>query len=328
MTTNIRRSMCLTGVALAAAVAAALPGLRAEPAEQPGGAASPAWDTTLARGATRDIAFATTEGTWMSIDISADGRWLVFDLLGHVYRMTADGGRAECLTQDTGVALNFHPRFSPDGTTIAFISDRGGQNNLWLMDADGRNPRAVHLSRDLRASEPAWTPDGRFVIVRRQNVSPTADGGDGLVMYSRDGGEGVEIVGRDRRGAAWPAVSPDGRWLYFHESTAAPGTWSGRADVMQGAKQIRRLEMSTGRVLDVTSGESVQQGQTSSGGGIAALPSPDGRWLAYARRIPDGTVSYKGHRFGPRTALSGSATFAPGPSGSRWIPSRWTWPKA
>jgi Tol biopolymer transport system component len=269
-------------------------------------AASPAaaaWDTTLARGETREIRFTTTEGTWMSVDLSSDGQWIVFDLLGHVYRLPAAGGEARCLTEDTGVALNFQPRYSPDGRTIAFVSDRSGQNNLWLMDADGGNPRAVVSNKDVRTSEPAWTPDGRFIIVRRQNVRPDSTEGSGLWMYAREGGEGVELVGRDHRAAAWPAVSPDGRWLYFHESAATPDTWSGRADVMQGAKQVRRLELSTGRVLDVTSGESLQQGQTSSGGGIAALPSPDGRWLAFARRIPDGTVSYKGHTFGPRTAL-------------------------
>ncbi len=46
------------------------------------------WDTTKARGVTRDIDFDTSEGTWMSLDVSPDGKWIVFDLLGHVYRIT------------------------------------------------------------------------------------------------------------------------------------------------------------------------------------------------------------------------------------------------
>ena len=99
------------------------------------------WDTTKARGQTREIDFDTSEGTWMSLDLSPDGKWIIFDLLGHIYRMPSSGGKAECLTQDTGVALNMNPRFSPDGKTIAFVSDGKGQNNVWLMDADGKKDR-------------------------------------------------------------------------------------------------------------------------------------------------------------------------------------------
>ena len=80
-----------------------------------------AWDVTAPRGETREIEFTTSEGTWMSVDVSADGAWVVFDLLGHVYRVPAAGGEATSLTQGSGVAVNFHPRFSPDGSTIAFI---------------------------------------------------------------------------------------------------------------------------------------------------------------------------------------------------------------
>ncbi len=261
-----------------------------------------AWDVTAPRGETREVDFMTSEGTWMSVDVSADGHWVVFDLLGHVYGVPAAGGEATSLTQGSGVAVNFHPRFSPDGSTIAFISDRGGQTNLWLMDADGSNPRPVFESQSLRAWEPAWSPDGRFIVVRR---APTqrGSGGAGLWMYSRDGGEGVELVGSDYSGAAWPAFSPDGGSLYFQIRTAPAGTWSGRTDLMQGHKQIRRLDLETGQVDEITSGITVQQGQTSSAGGIAPEISPDGRWLAFARRIPDGTISHKGLRFGPRTAL-------------------------
>lgn len=266
-----------------------------EPAER--------WDVTKARGETREIDFSTSEGTWMSADLSPDGRWIVFDLLAHIYRVPAEGGEAQCLTQSSGVATNYHPRFSPDGQTIAFVSDRQGQNNLWVMNADGSQPRAVFADKEVRVFEPAWSPDGRYIYVRRQDLRRGGGGGSGIWMYSRDGGEGVEIVGRDVRGAAWPAPSPDGKFLYFQVSAAPSGTWSGRADVMQGAKQLRRLELRSGRTVEMTSGEIAQQYQGSSGGAIAPELSPDGRWMSFARRIPDGTVSYKGQTFGPRTAL-------------------------
>ena len=96
--------------------------------------------------------------------------------------------------------------------------------------------------------------------------------------------------------ASWPAPSKNGT-LYFH---FAP---SSERDLVRGAMQIRELDLETGKVFDVTEGQSQQQYQGSSGGAIAPEPSPDGRWLAFARRIPGGTISFKGHRFGPRTAL-------------------------
>ena len=155
----------------------------------------------------------------MSVDLSPDGKWIVFDLLAHVYRVPAAGGDAQCLTQDSGAALNFHPRISPDGKSIAFISDRKGQNNLWVMDADGSNARQVQNDREARAFEPAWTPDGQFIVIRRTNLRPNAGpGGAGLWMFHRDGGEGVELTGRDQQGAASPSLSQDGKYLYFHAS--------------------------------------------------------------------------------------------------------------
>ncbi|MEQ9400052.1 MAG: amidohydrolase family protein [Longimicrobiales bacterium] len=263
--------------------------------------ASEAWDVTQARGQTRDIDFTTEVGTWMSVDLSPDGAWIAFDLLGHVYRVPAAGGDAELLSRDAGVSVNYHPRYSPDGGTLAFVSDRGGQSNLWVMDADGGNPRAVFTSQTARVVEPVWTPDGDYIVVRRQNLGE-GGGGSGLWMYHRDGGQGVELVSSsDEGGAAWPSVSRDGRYLYFHVFDGGAGL-AGR-DALAGQWQVRRKDLETGEVVSVSSGEAAQQIRGSSGSAYAPEVSPDGRWLAFARRIPNGTISFKGHRFGPRTAL-------------------------
>lgn len=255
------------------------------------------WDVTLARGETREISFTTDEGTWLSLDASPDGRWILFDLLGHIYRLPASGGNAQSLTQDSGVAVNYHPRFSPDGTSIAFISDREGQNNLWIMDADGSNPRAVFTSLTVRASMPAWTPDGEYLVVRRDEITgPGQQGSSGIWMYHRDGGTGVELV--DDGAATWPTLSPDGRHVFFQHRSV------GR-DALRGHYQIRRLDRLTGDVVDITAGnaEGPAASRVSSGGAFAPEVSPDGRWLAFGRHLPDGLIEWKGHRFGPRTAL-------------------------
>jgi Tol biopolymer transport system component len=279
----------------------------AQQPDAPPPAARPAdrWDVTLARGTTRDIDFSTSEGSWMSVDIAPDGSWVAFDLLGHVYRMPVQGGTAEPLTQGSGVALNFQPRISPDGKTIAFVSDRSGQNNLWLMDADGSHPRAVFTDLNVRVFEPAWTPDGQFIVVRREAIPQPgrpATGGNGLWMYHREGGDGTELVpASGRAGPAAPSVSRDGRFVYYH-TTMANVTDD---EPLSGLQQLRRFELRTGQVVDLTAGENTgpASNRISSGGGIAPEISPDGRWLTFAREIPDGTISFKGHRYGPRTAL-------------------------
>ena len=261
------------------------------------------WDVTLARGETREIDFTTEEGTWMSMDISPDGRWVIFDMLGHVYRVPVDGGgEAELLTGGTGVATHYHPRYSPDGSTVAFISDREGQNNLWLMDPDGSNPRAVFSDQALRAVETAWSADGDYIFVRLQSVVGGfgAGGRSGIWMYHKDGGDGIQVVD-DQPQAQWPSPSEDGRYLYFHVYTGPPGL-QGR-DAIAGHWQVRRKDLRTGEILNITAGTAAQQVRSSSGSAYAPEISPDGRHLAFARRIPGGTISYRGHSFGPRTAL-------------------------
>jgi Tol biopolymer transport system component len=255
-----------------------------------------AWDVTQARGETRTIAFSTDEGTALSIDVSPDGRWIVFDLLGHIWRLPSTGGVAESLTQNSGVAVNYHPRFSPDGRRIAFISDRRGQTNLWVMDADGGEPRAVHTDDNARALTPAWTPDGLYIIVRREPLGGGGGGGGGgLWMHHVDGGPGVRVL--DDNAAHWPSVSADGRFIYYHVRSGS--------NALAGDYQVRRLELRTGEVSAITAGraQGAAAGRASSGGAFAPEISPDGRWLAFARQLPDATVSFRGHRFGPRTAL-------------------------
>ncbi len=241
------------------------------------------WDVTLARGKTRDIDFTTSEGTWMSADLSPDRTWVAFDLLGHIYRIPAAGGEATSLTQGSGVALNFQPRISPDGKTIAFITDRKGQYNLWVMSADGSNQRAVFSDLNATALEPAWTPDGNFIPVRKGGRAGGEGGAPsgGIWMYHKDGGAGVEIVGAGsgRGGAAgggggagansapqWPSVSGDGRYLFYQVSmpVADKEPLSGSLQRRRGWSLLERWRRGAGDFAGRT---------------MARLRAPDSRWV-------------------------------------------------
>jgi Tol biopolymer transport system component len=287
----------------AAIVAGAMAALAAAARAVPQQAAE--WDVRVPRGAVREIDFVTDQGTWMSVDLSPDGAWIVFDLLGHIYRVPSKGGDAELLTGDSGIAINFHPRYSPDGRQIAFISDRGGQNNLWLMSADGKAPTPVAVDDAACVVEPVWLPDASAIIVRRQRVCHRGNWSSaGLWAYPVAGGAPREVVKESEQAAGWPSVSSDGSSVYYHYAVC-PGYHTGRNDLLRGCMQVRRADLRTGETEDITAGEAFtsQWSRDSNGSAITPSISPDGRWLTFARRIPDGTVTFKGHRLGPRNAL-------------------------
>ena len=153
----------------------------------------------------RKIEFTTGEGTWISLDVSPDGKMVAFDLLGDVYTVPMEGGEAKALA--TGLAFDSQPRYSPDGKLVAFLSDRDGAQNVWVMNADGTVPRQLSKDKQSEFTSPAWTPDGQYVIVSRQTQLPV--GTFELWMYHLKGGSGVQIT----KGAATPAALPD-QWTH------------------------------------------------------------------------------------------------------------------
>ncbi len=152
----------------------------------------------------------------MSCDISPDGRTIVFDLLGDIYRMPAGGGRAELLAG--GASWEWQPRFSPDGKLIAFTSDRDGGDNIWVMDSDGKNRRQVTKETQRLLNTPAWTPDGQYLLARKHFVDTRSLGAGEIWMYHvNGGGKGVQLTERPNWTAniGEPAADPKGRFVYF-----------------------------------------------------------------------------------------------------------------
>lgn len=272
-----------------------------------------------ARGSnTRTIDFEVREGTNISLDSAPRGDWLVFDLLGHLYRVDSKGGAAQVLTQGSGVALNITPAVSPDGRRIAFASDRSGQLNLWLMNADGSAPMALTHDQESRYVDPSWAPDGRAIAVVRR--SPVRGHGvyfplSEIWLIPIDGSEPRVLVkptigaGRPAEQFGAPSFSPDGKFLYFHrsvDSVCIPGLKSGRY-------RLRRLDLASGEVVEVRPAPAgtkfasnefdcdTERFRTENE--TEPRVSPDGRWLAFTLTSMAETLSHRGHDFRPGAAL-------------------------
>jgi Tol biopolymer transport system component/imidazolonepropionase-like amidohydrolase len=225
-----------------------------------------------AHGPFHTISFDTDEGTWISLDVSPDGKTVVFSLLGDLYALPIAGGAARRIT--SGPGYDVQPRFSPDGKWIAFASDRGGTENLWISDAEGKNARAISAEKDAFVTGPAWSSDGEYLVGRKRLTDVSTLGTTELWMWHLRGGQGVQITKKDEQpDAADAAFSRDGRFLYF---SARDARYKYDRNVNEGIWQIKRYDRRTGQVLPLL-GE--------FGGSAAPAISPDGKSLAYVRRV-------------------------------------------
>lgn len=176
---------------------------------------------TLPLKATRTAEFTTSKGTWLSLDVSPDGSTIVFDLLGDLYTLPMTGGKATRLT--SGMAFDVQPRFSPDGKKLAFVSDRSGGENVWIMSLDAKDTTQLTKGNLNMYVSPEWTPDGKYVVASRSGGL----GGTGkLWMYHVDGGNGIPLSSTP---AAPPALKmvgaafgKDPRYMWF---AARTGDW-------------------------------------------------------------------------------------------------------
>jgi len=105
----------------------------------------------------REVRFTTDEVTDPDVVVLPDDEGLVFTLLGHLYRVPLEGGVAVQLTR--GPFYDKEPAVSPDGTRIAFVSDRGGAgDNLVVLSLETGEIEA--LTNEVEAARPSWSPDG------------------------------------------------------------------------------------------------------------------------------------------------------------------------
>lgn len=247
-----------------------------QPPAEAGKPPAETWDVSRPGFSSQEVPIEVTEGTWLNVDVSPQGDELAFDLLGDIYVLPIQGGEARPLTR--GVAWDMQPRYSPDGRSIAFTSDRGGGDNIWLMKRDGSSPTPVTQEKFRLLNGPAWSPSGEFIVARKHFTSRRSIGAGEAWLYHRSGGEGVQLTERptEQKDVNEFAFSPDGRYLYYSQDTTPGPVFEYNKDPNGEIYVIQRLDLETREVEKFVSGP---------GGSIRPTPSPDGRQLAFIRRV-------------------------------------------
>lgn len=234
------------------------------------------WDVNHPPYAYHDVKIDVDEGTWMNVDVSPDGKRIAFDLLGDLYVMSNDGGEAIVVT--SGIAWDMQPRFSPDGKQIAFTSDRAGGDNIWVVDADGANPKQVTKESFRLLNAPAWSPDGQYIVARKHFTSRRSLGAGEMWLYHVTGGDGLQMTEKpnEQKDVNEPIFSPDGKYLYYSRDATPGGTFEYSKDPNDEIYAVFRLDRETGDVEKYIGGP---------GGAVRPTPSPDGKRIAFVRRV-------------------------------------------
>ena len=244
------------------------------------------WDIGQPLGPAKKVSFETTEGTWLNVDVSPDGKRVVFDILGDLYVMPLEGtgtGLAERLT--SGAAFDMQPRFSPDGQWIGFSSDRDGLMNLWVMKPDGSGARQVSKEKQWYVNSPTWAPDSQFLYGRRHFVKQRSGGSGEIWMYHVSGGDGLQVTEKNgwQKDAGEPAASPDGKYLYYSKDVTPGQTFEYNKNPYDVIYAIIRRDLTNGKERPAVS---------EAGGSIAPRVSPDGQWLSFVRRVGGKSVLF------------------------------------
>lgn len=230
-----------------------------------------------------EVALTTDEGTWMNLDVSPDGKQIVFDVLGDIYSIPISGGTATNLR--TGLPFEVQPRFSPDGKWISFTSDAGGGDNIWIMKTDGSEPKQITKESFRLLNNAVWTSDGNSLIARKHFTSQRSLGAGELWQYHITGGTGIQLTKRknDQQDVNEPSLSPDGQYLYYCEDVYPGGFFQYNKDPNSQIYAVKRYDFENGKTTTITGGP-----------GSASRPtvSPDGKKLAFVKRVRTKTVLF------------------------------------
>lgn len=148
-------------------------------------------------------------GDWA---LSPDGSHFVMKNAYDLMVMDNRGRHQRWLTQDG--TNNHAPAWSPDGTKIAFVSERDNNSEIYVMDADGSNQ--VRLTQnDVYDSSPSWSPDGKHIAFE----SFEGDSDSEIYVMDSDGNNPHPLTSNDDYDSS-PAWSPDGQHILFTSNRA------------------------------------------------------------------------------------------------------------
>ena len=287
----LSRGPCVVLLALACCA----PTLLADDDEPKLAGQSSDWDIEQPPGTIIEQVIDASEATWVNVDVSPDGQQLVFDFLGDIYLMSIDGADGTDATKGrrpqkltSGIAWDMQPRFHPKGGSVSFTSDRSGKSkrsgdNIWVIDRDGNNLRQITNETYRLVNGSAWSPSGEYIVARKHFTSRRSLGAGEIWMYHHAGEAagamaGVQLTKRknDQKDVNEPVFSRDGRFVFYSQDTTRGDTFEYNKDSNKQIYVIKRLDLETGETESYITGP---------GGACRPVPSPDGKQIAFVRRI-------------------------------------------
>lgn len=233
-----------------------------------GGPGPAIWKVAAGGGSPRLVAYLPAHS--MTLSVSSRVQRIAYVQLAvrsSIWRYAIGSEQSEPERLITSSAIQAHPQYSPDGSSIAFMSDRSGFMEIWVARSDGTNPRQLTYLHGVGGA-PRWSPDGRRIAFDMR-----VDGNHGIFVVGVHGGPVARLVADSHENGS-PSWSHDGNWIYFLSDRS-------------GAHQVWRIAASGGPPAQVT-----------RDGGHIPFESPDGNVLFFAKgppshgiwrkRLPDG----------------------------------------
>ena len=141
-----------------------------------------------------------------AFDISPSGRRAVISARGQILTIATDRGDITRVAPDTMASRNQAPKWSPDGKSIAFVSDRSGRDEVWVSDPEGKNPKKI-TNLDNERGSLVWSPDARALLFTAADKT--------LYNYTVADGKTAIVTSTDVGRLGSVAISPDSKWVSF-----------------------------------------------------------------------------------------------------------------